>query len=82
MRWQPALRVAAPYYDDPVYVGALARSVRAGLASLDFEPEVVLASYHGIPQAYSDQGDPYFIIAPKRRGSCARRWGSARSASR
>ena len=60
MRWQPALRVAAPYYDDPVYVGALARSVRAGLASLDFEPEVVLASYHGIPQAYSDQGDPYY----------------------
>jgi protoporphyrin/coproporphyrin ferrochelatase len=60
MRWQPALRVAAPYYDDPVYIGALARSVRAGLAGLDFEPEVVLASYHGIPQAYFDQGDPYY----------------------
>jgi ferrochelatase len=51
--------VAAPYYDDPVYIDALARSVRAGLASLDFEPEVVLASYHGIPQAFSDKGDPY-----------------------
>jgi protoporphyrin/coproporphyrin ferrochelatase len=60
MRWQPALRVAAPYYDDPVYIDALARSVRAALADLDFEPEVVLASYHGIPQAYSDKGDPYF----------------------
>ena len=59
MRWQPALRLAAPYYDDPVYVEALARSVRASLANLDFEPEVVLASYHGIPQDYSDQGDPY-----------------------
>ena len=60
MRWQPAIRVAAPYYDDPVYIGALAHSVRAGLAGLDFEPEVLLASYHGIPQAYSDKGDPYF----------------------
>jgi protoporphyrin/coproporphyrin ferrochelatase len=60
MRWQPALRVAAPYYDDPVYIDALARSVRAGLASLDFEPEVVLASYHGIPQTYFDKGDPYY----------------------
>jgi ferrochelatase len=60
MRWQPAIRVAAPYYGDPVYIDALARSVRAGLADLDFEPEIVLASYHGIPQAYSDKGDPYF----------------------
>jgi protoporphyrin/coproporphyrin ferrochelatase len=60
MRWQPALRVAAPYYDDPVYINALARSVRAGLATVDFEPEVVLASYHGIPQAFSDKGDPYY----------------------
>jgi ferrochelatase len=59
MRWQPAVRVAAPYYDDPVYIDALARSIRAGLASLDFEPEVMLASYHGIPQAFSDKGDPY-----------------------
>jgi protoporphyrin/coproporphyrin ferrochelatase len=59
MRWQPAVRVAAPYYDDPVYIDALARSIRSVLASLDFEPEVVLASYHGIPQAFSDKGDPY-----------------------
>jgi protoporphyrin/coproporphyrin ferrochelatase len=65
MRWQPALRMAAPYYDDPVYIDALARSVRAGLAHLDFEPEVVLASYHGIPQAYFDQGDPYYCHCAK-----------------
>ncbi len=60
MRRQPALRIAAPYYDDPVYIGALASSVRAGLAGLDFEPEVVIASYHGIPQSYVDKGDPYY----------------------
>ena len=65
MRWQPALRMAAPYYDDPVYIEALASSVRAGLANLDFEPEIVLASYHGIPQAYFDQGDPYYCHCAK-----------------
>ena len=65
MRWQPALRMAAPYYDDPVYIDALASSIRAGLANLDFEPEIVLASYHGIPQAYFDQGDPYYCNCAK-----------------
>jgi ferrochelatase len=65
MRWQPAVRVAAPYYDDPVYIDALARSVRASLADLDFEPEILVASYHGIPQAYFDKGDPYFCHCAK-----------------
>ena len=65
MRWQPALRMAAPYYDDPVYIDALAASIRAGLAKLDFAPEVLLASYHGIPQAYFDRGDPYYCHCAK-----------------
>jgi protoporphyrin/coproporphyrin ferrochelatase len=65
MRWQPAIRVAAPYYDDPVYIDALARSVRASFADLDFEPEILVASYHGIPQAYFDKGDPYFCHCAK-----------------
>jgi ferrochelatase len=65
MRWQPAVRIAPPYYDDPVYIDALARSVRASLADLDFEPEVLVASYHGIPQAYFDKGDPYFCHCAK-----------------
>ena len=65
MRWQPALRIAAPYYDDPVYIDALARSARADLGRLDFEPEVVLASYHGIPQVYFDKGDPYYCHCAK-----------------
>jgi ferrochelatase len=65
MRWQPAVRIAAPYYDDPVYIDALASSVRSSLAGLGFEPEVLLASYHGIPQAYFDKGDPYFCHCAK-----------------
>jgi ferrochelatase len=65
LRWQPTLRVAAPYYDDPVYIEALARSTRASLAKLDFEPEILLASFHGIPRAYFDKGDPYYCHCAK-----------------
>ncbi|MBV8474762.1 MAG: ferrochelatase [Hyphomicrobiales bacterium] len=65
MRWQPTLRVAAPYYDDPLYIEALARSTRAALAKLDFEPELLLASFHGIPQEYFDKGDPYYCHCAK-----------------
>jgi len=59
MRWQPALRSVPPYYDQPVYIGALAESIEKHLATLDFAPEVILASYHGLPRSYSDKGDPY-----------------------
>jgi len=58
-RRQPSVRFAAPYYDDPAYIDALAESVRVELAGLDFEPEVVIASFHGLPQAQIDRGDPY-----------------------
>ena len=59
MRWQPALRVAPPYGDDPVYIEEVARSIEAHLAGLDFEPEVILASFHGVPKEYLLRGDPY-----------------------
>jgi protoporphyrin/coproporphyrin ferrochelatase len=65
MRWQPALRVAPPYYDDPVYIDALATSLDAHLKSLPFEPEVIVASFHGIPQDYFDKGDPYYCHCAK-----------------
>jgi ferrochelatase len=59
MRAQPALRTVPPYPDYPVYIDAIAESIRAHLRNLDFEPEVILASFHGLPQDYVDQGDPY-----------------------
>ncbi len=59
LRWQPAVRVAAPWHDDPVYIEALAQSVTAGLAKLEFEPETIIATFHGMPQKYLEQGDPY-----------------------
>lgn len=64
-RWQPALRTVPPYHDDPVYIDALARSVESHLATLSFEPEVVLASFHGIPQSYFRKGDPYYCHCQK-----------------
>ncbi len=65
MRWQPALRVAPPWHDDPAYIDALARSVRSHLATLPWEPEVIVASFHGIPQSYFDKGDPYYCHCHK-----------------
>ncbi|MEM6616351.1 MAG: ferrochelatase [Pseudomonadota bacterium] len=59
MRWQPALRTVPSYHDDPVWVDAIARSIEDHLETLDWEPEVVLASFHGIPQSYFHKGDPY-----------------------
>jgi len=59
MRDSPAVRTVPPYYDEPVYIDALARSLKSSLAALDFEPEVVIASYHGIPKPYFEKGDPY-----------------------
>ncbi len=59
MRWQPAIRTLPPYYDDPAYIEALAGSVRASLAALDFEPQAIVASFHGMPQRTLELGDPY-----------------------
>jgi ferrochelatase len=59
MRRQPVLRVAPPWPEEPTYIEALAASLERGLAALDFEPEIVLASFHGIPKEYADKGDPY-----------------------
>jgi ferrochelatase len=60
MRHQPALRIAPPYYDDSVYIEALASSTRAELEQLGFVPDVMLASFHGVPQDFVDKGDPYY----------------------
>ncbi len=73
MREQPALRIGAPYYDDPAYIDALATSMKRELAALDFEPEVIVASFHGLPQAQIDRGDPY-------REHCETTWRLLREA--
>jgi ferrochelatase len=59
MRAQPTLRITPPYYDDPDYIDALAVSINAHLATLPFQPELIVASFHGMPKEYVDKGDPY-----------------------
>ena len=59
MRWQPSLRTLPPYHDDPVYIDALAADLGAQLDALDFDPEVLLLSFHGMPQRTLELGDPY-----------------------
>ncbi|MGC1271188.1 MAG: ferrochelatase [Croceibacterium sp.] len=59
LRWQPSLRTLPPYYDDPVHIAALARDLGAQLDGLSFVPEVLLLSYHGMPQRTLQLGDPY-----------------------
>ena len=65
MRWQPAVRTAPSYHDHPVYIDALARSMRKHLAKLDFEPEKIIATFHGMPQKYFMTGDPYHCQCQK-----------------
>jgi ferrochelatase len=60
MRWQPSLRIAPPWFGQPAYIDALAGSLQEELTRLSFEPEVILASFHGMPQEYVDKGDPYY----------------------
>jgi len=59
LRWQPAIRTLPAYSDDPAYVAALAESIAEGVAKLDFTPDVILTSYHGMPIEYLKNGDPY-----------------------
>ena len=59
LRWQPALRTLPPYHDDPLYIGALKTSLERQLAALDFVPDRLLLSFHGMPQRTLALGDPY-----------------------
>jgi ferrochelatase len=81
VRWQPAVRVAPAYYENPAYIEAIAASVRSHLGTLDFEPDTIIASFHGMPQAYLEAGDPYHCQCQKtsrlvreRLGWPADRW--------
>jgi ferrochelatase len=59
LRWQPAVRILPPYFDSPDYIHALARSVREAVAALPFEPQAIVASFHGMPVRTLELGDPY-----------------------
>jgi ferrochelatase len=65
MRWQPTLRTLPPYHDDPCYISALATDLGAQLNALTFQPEVLVLSFHGMPQRTLELGDPYHCHCQK-----------------
>ena len=65
MRWQPAIRSLPPYHDDPAYITALKASLDSALATLDFEPDAIVASFHGMPERTLYLGDPYHCQCQK-----------------
>jgi ferrochelatase len=75
MRWQPAIRTLPPYHDDPAYIAALAASIEAGIAALDFVPERLIASFHGMPKRTLLLGDPYHCHCQKTARLLAEKLG-------
>ncbi|RZM07064.1 MAG: ferrochelatase, partial [Sphingomonas sp.] len=65
LRWQPALRTLPPYYDDPLYIDALKTDLETSLAALDFVPDAIVASFHGMPKRTLEMGDPYHCHCQK-----------------
>jgi len=65
MRWQPALRFVPPYHDEPGHIAALAADLTRQVRALPFRPEVMLLSFHGMPQQTLEKGDPYYCHCMK-----------------
>ncbi len=65
LRWQPAIRTLPPYHDDPAYIDALKTQLETQLAALDFVPDAILASFHGMPKRTLELGDPYHCHCQK-----------------
>ncbi|MEM6594808.1 MAG: ferrochelatase [Pseudomonadota bacterium] len=64
-KWQPTVRTVQPYYEHPTYIDALARSVEEAYGDLEHRPDVLVASYHGVPKRYLMEGDPYHCQCQK-----------------
>lgn len=65
MRWQPAIRSLPPYFDHPAYIEALAKSLKQHIEGLPWKPDLILASFHGLPREYLTKGDPYYCHCMK-----------------
>ena len=65
MRWQPSLQVIPHYESEPLYIGALINSIKKKILEIKWKPDLIIASYHGIPKEYFDKGDPYQCYCQK-----------------
>ena len=64
-RWQPAVRTMPQYHDHPAYIDAIARSIREHITTLDWTPDMLMTSFHGVPKEYLEKGDPYHCFCVK-----------------
>jgi protoporphyrin/coproporphyrin ferrochelatase len=65
MRWQPSLQIIPHYESDPQYIDALIKSIKEKIKKINWKPDLIIASYHGIPKSYFDKGDPYQCYCQK-----------------
>ena len=65
MRWQPSLQIIPHYESNPLYIAALIKSIKEKISNIDWKPDLILASYHGIPKSYFEKGDPYQCYCQK-----------------
>ncbi len=65
MRWQPSLQVIPHYESEPLYINALVKSIEKKINLIDWKPDLIISSYHGIPKKYFDKGDPYHCYCQK-----------------
>ena len=65
MRWQPSLQIISHYESEPLYVEALINSIKKKVSGIDWKPDLIISSYHGIPKSYFDKGDPYHCYCQK-----------------
>ena len=65
MRWQPSLQIIPHYESEPLYINALKNSLEKKISEINWHPDLIVASYHGIPKKYFDKGDPYHCYCQK-----------------
>ena len=65
MRWQPAIQIVPHYESEPLYIDAIVKSINNKLSEIDWRPDLIVASYHGIPKKYFKKGDPYHCYCKK-----------------
>ena len=65
MRWQPSLQIIPHYESEPKYIDALINSIEKKISEINWKPDLIIASYHGIPKSYFDKGDPYQCYCQK-----------------
>ena len=65
MRWQPSLQIIPHYESEPLYIQAISKSIKNKMSQINWKPDLIMASYHGIPKKYFDKGDPYHCYCHK-----------------